>query len=416
MRGRGILLLIPVAFAYLCTAGLKGDPAPPLPDQKGNPIPIAYNADMCEEDHHWHFIVWTPPVKIFGITIAPGSKNMYYDQDSGKSCCNPGEVVVNPTGKLQTHQDGNNYCTSTNQSGGDQPGAHTADPPAPLPTLRPFALPAMTFGPSPPTFTPNCSGPTDPTAFHVLHLLSMVTRVDLCTLDTIAVVNVTSNPLQVGVTPDGKFAIVTSFDNAISFIDTSTNTVSSVIQTDSDTFPAGLSISRDGSFALVTNYNNVGPALLMVDIQKRAITSRIPLPLAYPQSVFLNPDATLAWVSYPFENFVEVIDVMTGNVNSSIQVQQPIDVVFNATGTTAYISSRLPGSVVVVDTKTYSTIGNIPTAAGSSDLLLSPSGGILTVGNFDSASISAIETSTLTLFQTIPAGGPVIGGVLTPIQ
>jgi YVTN family beta-propeller protein len=133
-----------------------------------------------------------------------------------------------------------------------------------------------------------------------------------------------------------------------------------------------------------------------------------------PQSVFLNPDATLAWVSYPFENFVEVIDVMTGIVNSSIQVQQPIDVVFNATGTTAYISSRLPGSVVVVDTKTYSTIANIPTAAGSSDLLLSPSGGILTVGNFDSASISAIENINAHAFPDDSGRRPGNRGVLTP--
>jgi DNA-binding beta-propeller fold protein YncE len=161
----------------------------------------------------------------------------------------------------------------------------------------------------------------------VLHLLSVVTQVDLCTLNTVAVINVQNNPLQVGVTPDGKFAIVASYNNAISFINTSTNTVSKVIQTDSDTFPAGISISPDGSFALVT--------------------------------------------TYPFSNTVQIVDVMTGNVNSSVQVPEPIDVIFNSTGMVAYISSRTPGSVVVVvDTKTYAKIANIPTAPGSSDLLL----------------------------------------------
>jgi YVTN family beta-propeller protein len=414
MRDRGTLLVVLVAAIGLCAIRMKADPAPALPDQKGNPLPVAYNADMCESDKHWHYIVWTPPVVFLGITLAPGSKNQFYDQDSGKSCCNVGEVVVNPTGKFRAHDEGD-VCTSMDQNGATQPGADTMDPPAPLPVVRPFALPMLSLGPTAPTFTPHCNSPTDPTAFHVLHLLNMVTRIDLCTLDTIAAINVTSNPLQVALTPDGKFAIVTSYDNAISFIDTSTNTVSSVIQTDSDTFPAGLAISPDGSFALVTNYNTT-PSLLMIDLQKKAISRTFPLPLSYPQSVFLNPDGTLAWVTYPFVNFVEIIDVMTGNVNSSIQVPEPIDVIFNATGTTAYISSRLPGSVFVVDTKTYSTIANIPTAAGSSDLLLPPDGGILTVGNFDGASITAIDPTTLKVFTTIPASSPVIGGALVPIQ
>lgn len=77
MRDRGTLLVVLVAAIGLCAMRLKGDPAPPLPDQKGSPVPIAYNADMCESDMHWHYIVWTPPVVILGITIAPGSKNPY---------------------------------------------------------------------------------------------------------------------------------------------------------------------------------------------------------------------------------------------------------------------------------------------------------------------------------------------------
>ena len=61
---------------------------------------------------------------------------------------------------------------------------------------------------------------------------------------------------------------------------------------------------------------------------------------------------------------------------------QPLDVVFNATGTIAYISSQGPGSVLAVDTTTYSILKNIPTGLGASDLLLSPDGGILTVSNW----------------------------------
>lgn len=410
------------AFLLLFQVSLWADgncpyPPPPLPkidpqDPLGGFGQIHYNADMCELPH-WHYVI-IDRVQIFGITISQ-SKNQFYDQDTGKPCCNAGEIVFNPM--LRRPYDSSSDCPSTNESGGSQNSAGTAvaDPPPPLP-YRPFALPPMTFGSTPPTFNDQCNSQANPTAFHVLHLDNVVTRINQCTGATIAVINVTSNPLEVALTPDAKFAIVTSYDNAISFIDTSSNAVANVIQTDPDTFPSGVSISSDNSFALVTSYINDNPALLVIDLQKQTITRRIVLALPYPQSVFLNPDATLAWVTFPFGNEVEVVDVMTGNINYSAPVAEPMDVVFNATGTVAYISSQTPGSVLAVDTKTYSVIQNIPTGAGAGDLQLSPDGGMLTVSNYADSSISEIDTASLTLVQTIPLSGSPIGVALVPIQ
>jgi YVTN family beta-propeller protein len=389
------------------------NPPPPLPPLEG-PLPIHWNADMCEEDKNWHYVIINR-FQIFGITISQ-EKNPYYDMNTGKPCCNVGEIVFNPQLR-KGHAAGGSDCPSTNESGGAQNTAQSvaADPPPPVP-YRSFAIPRLNFGNSPSPTTPQCNSAANPTAFHVVHLDNVVTRINQCTGATIASINVTSNPLEVQVTPDAKWAIVTSYDNAISFIDTSKNTVANVIQTDPDTFPSGVSISPDGSFALVASYINDKPALLVIDVQKQVLTGRIPLPLPFPQSVFLNPDATLAWVTYPFGNTVEVVDVMTGNINQSIQVPQPLDVVFNPTGTTAYISSQVPGSVYAVDTQAYSVLKNIPTGAGASDLLLSPDGPVLVVSNWIDNSISEIDTSGLALIQTIPLGGPPIGLALVPIQ
>jgi|HubBroStandDraft_6_1064221.scaffolds.fasta_scaffold05950_4 YVTN family beta-propeller protein len=396
------------------------NPPPPLPDQKGNPVPIHYNADMCEDDMHWHFVIINR-YQIGPFTFGGGAsdKNPYYDEDSGKPCCNKGEIVFmqSQSQRMQPHASSGSDCESMKLQGGAQNTAQStvADPPPPLP-YRTFAIPPLTFGNAPLTYVPQCNSAANPTAFHVLHADNVVTRINQCTEATIASINVPSNPLEVQVTPDAKWAIVTSYDNAISFIDTSNNTVAKVIQTDLDTFPSGVSISPDGSFALVTSYIDDNPALLVISVPQQTITGRFPLPLEYPQSVFLNPDATLAWVTYPFGGVVEVVDVMTGNVNQSIAVPQPLDVVFNATGTVAYISSQGPGSVFVVDTSTYAVLQNIPTGLGASDLLLSPDGGILTVGNWTGNSISEIDTYGLALIQTIPLAGPPIGIALVPIQ
>jgi YVTN family beta-propeller protein len=430
-----------ISYQVPLWAGNCPNPPPPFPDQSGNPLPIHWNADMCEDDMHWHYVIidrWQ--IGPFTLGGTANEKNPNYDEDSGKPCCKKGEIVFMKSGMAQKAASGSDCPSNNKQSGAQNTAQSTASapsmgaaastaaassmavaqsvaagPPPPLP-YRTFAIPPTTFGSRPLTFKPQCNSAANPTAFHVVHLDNVVTRINQCTEATIAVINVPSNPLEVQVTPDAKWAIVTSYDNAISFIDTSNNTVAKVIHTDLNTFPSGVSISRDGSFALVTSYIDQNPALLVIDVQQQAIKGRFPLDLQYPQSVFLNPDATLAWVTYPFGSTVEVVDVLTGITSHSIVVPQPLDVVFNATGTVAYISSQGPGSVFVVDTGTYSVLQNIPTGLGASDLLLSPDGGILTVGNWTGNSISEIDTYGLTLIQTIPLGGGPIGFALVPIQ
>jgi DNA-binding beta-propeller fold protein YncE len=288
-----------------------------------------------------------------------------------------------------------------------------------VPTLPflPFAVPPLTFGSTPPTLSAaQCNAEINPTAYQVNHNVATVTRLNLCTGAAVDTINVTENPLEIAVTPDGKWGVVTSFFNAITFINTDNDTVANVIQTDQNTFPFGIAISPDGTFALVANFNNVEMGLVVVDLQTQTITGQIPLPYAYPQSVFLSPDGTLAWVTFPFENIVEVLDVMTGDIVSSISVQEPLDVVFNATGTVAYIASATPGSVAVVNTASYKILANIPTAAGTDDLMLSLDGGILTMNNYFAGSIGAIDTTALTNILTAPVTAAPFGVAPVPFQ
>ena len=291
-------------------------------------------------------------------------------------------------------------------------------------TAYPVTVPFRSFG-LPPLYgggmlnvTTVCNSALNPTAFWTDHQNALVTRNNMCTGTQIASINVPTLPLQIGITPDGVWTIVTSFNNAISFIQTDTNTVVSTIQTDSNTNPDGLAISPDGSYALVTNFNNIESALLVVDIASQSISSTIKLDRAYPQSVFLNPDATLAWVSYPFDNVVEVIDVLTGVLSATVSVPMPVDVVFNATGTLAYVSSSptgSPGSVLVVNTSNYSVTQTIPAGTGASDLMLSLDGGTLNVNNYFDDSVTVINTATLAT-KTYNIVGTPRGAVEVPIQ
>jgi len=375
-----------------------------------------------------------------------GSINVVKDTDTGKPCCNknvkssaragvqprdsdacsPGT----PESEGGTETNPGTLASAANLGGGfsgpspdarpygstprqTAPTGNTAYVPT-LPFLE-FALPPLTFGSTEPTLTSQCNTQLNPTGYQVNHNVATVTRLNLCTGATIDTVNVAQNPLELAVTPDGKYAIVTSFFNAITFIDTDNDSVSNVIQTDPNTFPYGIAISPDGSYALVTNFG--AQNLVIVDVPTQSISGTIPLDQQSPQSVFFNPDGTLIWVTYPSQGIVEVIDVITGAVVASISASEPLDVAFNATGTVAYIANGgQPGSVMVINTTTYAVTANIATPSGTDDLLLSPDGAYLTTNNYFDGSISVIDTTALANVLTVPVTAAPFGATLVPIQ
>jgi YVTN family beta-propeller protein len=228
---------------------------------------------------------------------------------------------------------------------------------------------------------PACSPTNASHVFLVNHGSASVTRLNSCTLQAIATIPVTTRPLQVAITPDTSLAIVTSFDNAISFISTSTNKVVSTIQTDFNTNPSGIAISPDGTRAYVTSFNATGSGLLVVDIQQGQVLANISMD-AYPQSVFLSPDGSVAYVTFPFGNQVRLVDTLTGTVFGSIPLSLTYGVAFNSTGTRAYITTQQSNSVAVVDTATYSVIQSLQLTVPPDEIKITPDDQLLFINSF----------------------------------
>jgi DNA-binding beta-propeller fold protein YncE len=283
-------------------------------------------------------------------------------------------------------------------------------------TLPYRALPFMPYFPeADPAIDISCASQLKPTAYSVDHINATVTLYDLCTSDTLAAINVTSNPLQIRITPDASQAIVTSYDNGITFIDTATNQITKAIATDPGFFPSGIAISPDGSYALITNYDDLAPELGVLNIASQSITSTIPLSTSYPQSVFINPDGTLAWVTYPWYDTVDVVDIMTGAVVQRLSIQTPFDVAFNATGTAAYIASGT-GSVVVLDTSTYTQTASVPAGNGAFDLSVSLDGDTVTLNNYLDGTITMFDPRLAPFSITTSAGTFPRGVAQVPLQ
>jgi YVTN family beta-propeller protein len=285
-----------------------------------------------------------------------------------------------------------------------------------------FTLPFRELGAAPlllappPNVAAMCLSSVNPTYWQTAHTDNQVLRFDTCTGATIATVNVTALPLEIRVTPDGTQAIVTHFSSAVSFIDTSTNAVTNVLQLPLYFTPSGLAISPDGRYALITNLEPAGPGgatMGVIDIASRTLTSTFPLDTDYPRSVYINPDATLAWVVYPFNNQVEAIDLLTGIVVRTFRIEGPESVAFNATGTVVYVAEG--GGVQVIDARTYDLGAFVPTGDGAGDLLVTPDGAYVVVHNAGASSISVIDTQTLAV-STVMVSGPPRGIVAVPLQ
>lgn len=353
----------------------------------------------------------------------------YMDVDSGQPCaCAAGE----PGPADDCHIAGNNgqqtsydnsaapvsFTLSSTLSPLNRPAPRTAGATAFPYTLPYRALPSgYVATESLPSISPTCNSQINPSMFEVAHMRGTVTRYDLCTKQALAVVSVPPLPLQVRVTPDGSQAIVTSYQNAIAFIDTGTNQISKTIQTGASFTPSGISISPDGTFALVTNFVQAPNAYLaVVSLASKQVTNTIALDTGYPQSVFITPDGSLAWVTFPFDDVVEVIDLLTGVSVASLNAGTPYSVAFNPSGTVAYVAGGASsGSVEVFNTTTYALTNTISAGAGAGDLLVSPDEVFVSVNNAFGSSVVGIDAVTFTPTLAPLIGSP-RGAVRVPVQ
>lgn len=241
------------------------------------------------------------------------------------------------------------------------------------------------------TSPPACANSAD--VLIVNHLHNSLTRLGSCPLSLKASMPMASRPLQVAVTPDGTTALVTSFDNAVNFVNLANNSVST-LATSPFVNPAGIAISPDGKRAYVTSFNNSNAAIQIIDIATRTIVGTMPSQ-AYPQGIFLTPDGTQAWVTYPLSNMIGVYDTLTNTQSVTRSISNPTAVAFNPTGTRAYITSAgSTGALVVFNTATLKQLASYAVGAYPTDVRLTAGGRFAVVTNFSSGNLSVVDVGS----------------------
>ena len=248
-------------------------------------------------------------------------------------------------------------------------------------------------------------------AYLVNHLQNTVTSFSVCPLQTLATINVAANPLQLALTPDGTTLLVTSYDSAVTFIDTSKDTVTATLNLPGYN-PSGIAISPDGTRAYVTHYFDTNPALLVIDVQARRLVNTVPLPGAYPRTVAVTPDGAQAWVTYLNSTTVTIVDTLSGTVAKGIGLPGPLGmgIAFNPTGTKAFLAGS-PANVFVVDTGSLAMIANITVGPSPTEVIADPNGRNVFVDSATMRGVWLIDAvnNTLAHAPTSPTPGPSMG-------
>lgn len=164
--------------------------------------------------------------------------------------------------------------------------------------------------------------------------------------------------------------------------------------TDPSINPDGIAITPDGKRAYVSSFNDTNSVILVIDIASHSIVSSIPA-AAWPQGLSVTPDGSQLWVSYPFENYIDIFDTLTNTEVAPRPVNQPSGMAFNLAGTRAYVTSGFgPGTVVAFDTATLKQIASYTVGIYPVDVSVVPGDRFVLVNNFGSANKSIIDTVT----------------------
>ena len=248
-----------------------------------------------------------------------------------------------------------------------------------------------------------------PDILQVNHDRASVNRISSCGFKLLATIPVAAQPLQIAFTPDGLTALVTSFDNAVNFIDLASNRVTFTLMTAFDVNPHGIAISSDGARAYITSFNTENAQVAVIDMASRKVISSISV-TSYPQTATLTPDDSQLYVTFPLGDAVYIIDTLTNTVARTLSVAAPRAVAFNSVGTRAYISSASgsPGTVQELDTETTKVIRSFPVGLGPTDVKVLYGDQTVMVTNYEGQSVSTIHLGT-GLVTSVALGGPVSG-------
>ena len=212
-------------------------------------------------------------------------------------------------------------------------------------------------------------------------------------------------------------------------VETATRSVVATVDEVGRNLAGELAISADEAFAYVPyvlsrpGTDGVPPGydgkLSAIETRRNTVVETVDFD-GDPSAVAVSPDGSLVYVAVgPAQGKVVAIDARTMTVEAVIGVgQTPGGVAFTPDGAFAYVTNFNSNSVSVIDTTTSSVVATIPDQAaldaGPEEVAITPDGKLAYVSNDRDHTVAVIETATKTLIDRIVVGRQPAGLAITP--
>ncbi|WP_327389218.1 IPT/TIG domain-containing protein [Streptomyces microflavus] len=234
--------------------------------------------------------------------------------------------------------------------------------------------------------------------------------IDAANQTVTATVPVGVDPQGVVVTPDGSRAYVANnSDSSVSVIDTATNTVTATVAV--GTFPYGAAVTSDGSRVYVSAENQVS----VIDTATNTVTATIAATGSL-RGIVVSPDGTKVYAASSFgDGSVVVINTATNTVSSTIAASSDTGALaVSPDGTRLYTGSY--GAVNVIDVATATVDSSVATNFVYA-LAVNADGTRLYAGNGDNVTVLGVAPPVAAPAVTgiSPSSGTTAGGTSVTI-
>lgn len=170
-------------------------------------------------------------------------------------------------------------------------------------------------------------------------------------------------PGGIAVLPDGKTVVVTMGTQGagwLEMLDAETGHVLKEIKVGEQ--PLGVGVTPDGKMAVVANYGSASADI--ISLETGTISSHVNTGIE-PSRVCIRPDGQVAFISNKGDNTVTVINLQSLQSMSTIAVgSSPMGMASSPDGKTIFVANHDSGNVTIIDGFTFGALGTTPPVNG----------------------------------------------------
>jgi len=190
-----------------------------------------------------------------------------------------------------------------------------------------------------------------------------VSLIDLDTGDVVATLPTGEGPHEIGISPDGRFAIVTNYGtrqgdgNSLTLIDIPTASVVKTIDLGDYRRPHGVGWLDNRSAAVTVESNK---ALIVVDVDREKVTQSIGTDQEVSHMVALDPDRGRAYTANNGSGSITVLDLGKGVREINIATGEGAEgIAVTASGEHIWVTNRAADTITILDAGTLEPAGEI---------------------------------------------------------